>query len=378
MRINQGKIMRKTRRARTPFLIACALLLSACSTTRLPEASLPQQAVSAAPEIKYDARTGDNYTDIDVLIYNVAGLPWPIRKNRTHAMSLIGDALLKARHDGEEPDIILIQEGFRKGTRRLLENSGYPNWVRGPATKDRAPKFSSRATPQFIEGRRFFKGEKIAKIMDSGLYVLSNFPIRKKVTAPFYSGECAGFDCGSNKGVLWAEIEVPGMPGYLQMFTTHMQSREAAGVSFERSLTAYNLQFDAMDEFVETVWTEHQPMIFGGDFNAKNAKNRLDYMSDTNVRRPSKRTELVKLTQHYCVTNPHICKAELTSNGEAPWLDTQDWQGFSSGTRVKVTPIMILDIENLIVEEAPEIKGKRTLSDHGAVWVRYRLSWSVQ
>ena len=238
------------------FAVTSAFLLSACSTSRLPEASLPQQAVTATPEIKYDARTGENYTEIDVLIYNVAALPWPIRKNRTQAMALMAEGLLKARHEGVEPDIVLIQEGFRKGTRELLENGGYPNWVRGPATKDRRGKFSSRATPEFIKGRRFFKGEKIAKIMDSGLYVLSNFPIRKKVTSPFYSGECAGFDCGSNKGVLWAEIEVPGMPGYLQMFTTHLQSREAAGVSMERSLTAYSLQIDAMDEFLDTAWTE--------------------------------------------------------------------------------------------------------------------------
>ncbi|PHR92893.1 MAG: hypothetical protein COA69_06095 [Robiginitomaculum sp.] len=367
--------MKNIKAFRVQSIMLAALLLSACSTLRLPEPLLSQQTVSSPPDIKYNIRTGENYTDIDVLIYNVAGLPWPLRKHRTKAMALIGEALLKARHDGEEPDIIMIQEGFRKGTRHLLENSGYPNWVRGPETKDWAPKFSPRATPQFIKGRRFFKGEKAVKIMDSGLYVLSNFPILKKVTAPFYSGECAGFDCGSNKGVLWAEIAVPGMPGYLQVFTTHMQSREAAGVSFERSLTAYNLQFDAMDEFVETVWTEQQPMVFGGDFNSKNAKKRLDYISDTSARRPSKRTELVKLTQHYCVMNPNICEANLASDGSAPWLDTQDWQGFSSGTRVKVTPIKILDVENYIVEAAPKIKGKQTLSDHGAVWVRYRLSW---
>ncbi|PHR59943.1 MAG: hypothetical protein COA43_08225 [Robiginitomaculum sp.] len=367
--------MEKEKCLRASFAIAFTIFLTACTTLRLAEPLLSEQVTLSLPDIKYDAGSGENYTDIDVLIYNVAGLPWPIRKNRTHAMTLIGDALLKARHEGEEPDIILIQEGFRRGTRRLLENSGYPNWVRGPETHDWAPKFSSRATPQFIKERRMLKGEKIRKIMNSGLYVLSNFPIRKKVTAPFYSGECAGFDCGSNKGVLWAEIEVPGMPGYLQIFTTHMQSREAAGVSFARSLTAYSLQFDAMDEFIETVWTEEHPMIFGGDFNAKNAKKRMDYLSDSSARKPTKRTKLVKLTQHFCVTNPNICKANLASDGNAPWLDTQDWQGFSSGTQVKVTPIRIIDIENLIVEDAPEIKGKRTLSDHGAVWVRYRLSW---
>jgi len=57
--------------------------------------------------------------------------------------------------------------------------------------------------------------------------------------------------------------------------------------------------------------------------------------------------------------------------GAEPW-------GLGRGTHVKATPIMILDVENLIVDAAPKIKGKRTLSDHGAVWVRYRLSWMAK
>lgn len=352
-----------------------AVFLSACQTTRLIESTLPQSKIISKPEVKWDSQTGKQYTDVDVLIYNVAALPWPIRRNRTSAVELIGEALNDIREQGEEPDIVMIQEGFRRGTKRLIENSGYPNWVRGPKTSDKAPKFSERAPESFIKERRFFRGEKIGKIMGSGLYILSNYPIRSKQTQPFYQGECAGFDCGSNKGVLWAEIEVPGMPGYLQVFTTHLQSKEAAGVPTERSQIAYNLQFDAMDEFVETVFTDEQPMIFGGDFNSKGARERLGYISNYQVRRPTKRSEIVKLTQHFCVEQPNICIAELNSGGPEPWLDTQDWQGFSSGQKVTVTPIRIIDVEDVIHENAPKIKGKKTLSDHGAVWVRYRLSW---
>ena len=352
-----------------------AVLLSACQTSRLVEPTLPQTTINTKSEVKWDSQTGEQYTEIDVLIYNVAALPWPIRNNRTSAVELIGEALKDIREQGEEPDIVMIQEGFRRGTKHLIENSGYSNWVRGPKTSDKAPKFSARAPESFIKERRFFKGEKIGKIMGSGLYILSNYPIISKQTQPFYQGECAGFDCGSNKGVLWAEIEVPGMPGYLQVFTTHLQSKEAAGVPAERSQKAYNLQFDAMDEFVETVFTDEQPMIFGGDFNSKGARERLDYISNDEARRPTKRSEIVKLTQHFCVEQPAICKAELNSDGPEPWLDTQDWQGFSSGQKVTVTPIRIIDVEDVINENAPKIKGKKTLSDHGAVWVRYRLSW---
>ena len=349
--------------------------VAGCQTSRLVEPVLPQSGVTNPPVIYLDERRGLHYTDIDVLIYNVAALPWPIRNNREEALELIGEALSEARYQGEEPDIVMIQEGFRRGTKRLVEESGYPNWIRGPKTNDKSPKFSERAPIDFIKGRRLLKGEKIGKIMGSGLYILSNFPIQSKATQPFFAGECAGFDCGSNKGVLWAEIAVPGMPGHLQVFTTHMQSKEAAGVPAERSLTAYNLQFDAMDEFVESVFSEDHPMIFGGDFNSKNARERLDYISSDTVRRPTRRSEIVQLTQYFCLTQPHVCKAELNSDGQEPWLDTQDWQGFSSGKTVSVTPMRIIDVENLIYENAPEIKGRKTLSDHGAVWVRYRLSW---
>ena len=361
--------------ARTALLLISLAGLCACQTTRLTEAPLPQSKSSQSPDIKYDARTGQNYTDIDVLIYNVAALPWPIRSDRNDALELIGQGLKTARNEGAEPDIVLIQEGFRRSTKKLVEESGYPNWVRGPKTNDRTAKFSNRAPQDFIDGRRFFKGEKIGKVMGSGLYILSNFPIKSKQTQPFYAGECAGFDCGSNKGVLWAEIEVPGMPGHLQVFTTHLQSKEAAGVSNERSFTAYNLQFDAMNEFVESVFTDDHPMIFGGDFNSKNAEERLGYISEQSDRSGSRRSEIVQLAHYFCLKQPETCIAELNSDGKEPWLDTQDWQGFSPGKAVSVTPIRIIDVEDLIYENAPEIKGRKTLSDHGAFWVRYRLSW---
>ena len=238
------------------------------------------------------------------------------------------------------------------------------------------PPYSSRAPEEFKKGRKFFKGEKIGKIMNSGLYVLSDFPILRKEIQPFYASECAGFDCGSNKGVLWVEIEIPGMPGYLQMFNTHMNANgSTTGVDNDRNLTAYELQFDHMDEFVEGVWTEEHPMIFGGDFNSKDAQDRLDHISNSPTRVPTRRSEIVQLTQYFCKENPSECQTFLASNGATPWLDTQDWQGFSSGHRVSVKPVQIIDVENDIVQSAPEIKGKNTLSDHGAVWVRYRLSW---
>ncbi len=361
------------------FLMIC---VSACGSFRLPETALPQISTVDEPEIIFDPVSGEYSTEIDVLTYNVAALPWPIRKNRTTALALIGESLKEVRANGVAPDIILLQEGFRRGTKKIIQNAGYPNWVRGPNSKDRVRrdgkvlKYSERAPEKFKKGRKLFKGETTGKVLGSGLYVLSNWPIIKKSTQPFYSRECAGFDCSANKGVLWAEIKVPGMPGHLQLFNTHLNSNgSTTGVDAERTFTAYKLQFDHLDEFLQSVWTEEHPMIFGGDFNAKGSQERLDYISSLSERVSSRRPEIVRLTHEYCKSEPITCKTFLNSKGETPWLDTQDWQGFSSGHKVTVTPIQIIDVDNDIVEEAPEIRGEKTLSDHGAVWVRYRLSW---
>ena len=81
---------------------------------------------------------------ISVLIYNVAGLPWPvgcgkksrnldddgnripIACNRSAALKDIGDALGKLRQQGTEPDVILIQEAFISASREIPLRGGYP------------------------------------------------------------------------------------------------------------------------------------------------------------------------------------------------------------------------------------------------------------
>jgi hypothetical protein len=38
----------------------------------------------------------------------------------------------------------------------------------------------------------------------------------------FARGSCAGFDCLSNKGLVFARIQVPGVPGTVDLFNTHI------------------------------------------------------------------------------------------------------------------------------------------------------------
>ena len=345
-----------------------ATALHAC-TTRMPEPPLPQEAFVHPPNIEVDPKTGVHSVEIDVLAFNVAALPWPILSDRTKALRLIGAEFAAMRERGEEPDIVLIQEGFRRSTKDMITASGYPNWVRGPLTGDRVANFSARAPDSFIQERSFWKGERIGKVMNGGLYVLSNWPILVKGSLAFYRNECAGFDCGSNKGMLGVNIEVPGMPGYLQVVTTHLNSRGASGVPDERSLIAHNLQMDHLHETIVEHWTGDHPMIFGGDFNMARSPERLQYAirpvgEAGQSAEVAELQEYMEIVQHYCTIVVTDCDVRMSYDSDSPWLDTQDWQGWVPGVDVKVRAIMVDALFDQPHPEAPKIKDRKTLSDH--------------
>ena len=52
-------------------------------------------------------------TELSVLTYNVRGLPWPLALGRADALKDIGAELARMRREGRQPDVVLIQEGFR-------------------------------------------------------------------------------------------------------------------------------------------------------------------------------------------------------------------------------------------------------------------------
>ncbi len=356
---------------RVTCILIIAVFISGCSYNRLQEPALSQMNAGKKVEIHFDEETNVYSTEIDVLIYNVAALPWPIRSNRTRSLKLIGKELAQMRQNGTEPDIVLLQEAFRRSTKFLIDSSGYTNWVRGPLAGDRTPDYSERAPENFKKARSFWNGEKFGKVMDSGLYILTDFPILGKTATPFFRYECAGFDCGANKGMLGAGIEIPGMPGFLQLFTIHLNSgTEASGVSEERSLTAHKLQLDHLNETLNEQIDQSQPLIFGGDFNVKQARDRFDYVT-------SDRGQLanIKLVQHFCTVESSKCIVDLPYGGDEPWLQTQDWQGWLSGERVHIEAISVKAVFHEERDNAPRIKGKRTLSDHDGLLVNYRLSW---
>lgn len=317
----------------------------------------PCVAPAELPVIR-TAADGRDFLDLSVLIYNVEGLPWPARKNRGPQLDRIGDELARLRAAGQAPDIVMLQEAFTRRAAKIGVRAGYPNIASGPAAGDRA-RHSADLPERFIRDRRFWKGERAPKLLNSGLFILSDYPIISLETEPFSRHACAGFDCLANKGVMRARMWIPGMPDPIDVLTTHMNSQRAARVDLERAHAAHRYQTDESADFLSLTRDDRNPMIFGGDFNMRNAPGRLDYFTYGKPHR---------IVRHYCTVVVSDCDVRMSWDGDAPWLDTQDLQFFDSGATVKLRPIRAESMFD-------RVENGRKLSDHDGYMVTYRLSW---
>jgi endonuclease/exonuclease/phosphatase family metal-dependent hydrolase len=295
--------------------------------------------------------------ELSVMTYNVEGLPWPVRSGRGEALKAIGRHLAALRDQGREPDVVLIQEGFAKETADLIALSGYPYVARGPKRGQRDPSpFSKDDKPDYRRVKYRRHGEGLGKWRSSGLWVLSNHPIQWVKSHAYHY--CAGLDCLANKGVMLVSLQVPGLPVPVEVANTHLNSKGASRVPRARNRTAHHLQADELKSFMQQDRTPGAPLIVGGDFNVKHAPDRFDYVMEDYP---------FDVVSQYCKTRPKSCDAEISFDGDAPWLDTQDLIGFSDGARVSLRPIQV----------AAMFDGSAAgpvLSDHDGYEVRFRLS----
>lgn len=337
--------------------VALAAFLAACATH--PEVRpLPQTVVGRTPVVTRDATTGDPEIRIRVLTYNVAALPWPARKGTLADLERIGREIRAMRDRGEGPDVLLLQEAFLPEAGRIVELAGFPNFVRGPETEDPpATTLAGLEGAKILRPPRVLRGEDLGKWLSGGLYVASDFPILERKSAAFRA--CAGIDCLSNKGVVLVRLAVPGLPVPLEVFTTHMNSRVNAGVPAERSSLAHAIQVDEIEAFLDEHRDPRLPLVFGGDFNTGGAFDRFEYAA---------RRWLSHVVDEYCAIESGNCDVRMSYDGDEPWLDTQDLQGFLDGDRVRVRPVRV---EARF--DAP-LDG-RMLSDHDGYFVEYRLAW---
>lgn len=294
--------------------------------------------------------------ELVVLTYNIHGLPWPISKGgRKRAFKAIGEQLGAMRREGRAPDIVLIQEGF-EDIRELVQLSGYRYWAAGPQKGDRSDPDEMPDAGGFARVRYPTSGEGWGKLTSSGLHVLSDFPIMAVEEEPY--AYCAGWDCLANKGVMMVHVDVPGVPGGVDVATTHLNSWDTAKVPTERSLMAHHLQLDEMTTFIDRHRSGGAPLIVGGDFNVEGSPECYYYKAKA---RP------FTVVSEFCQQSSAACTSQLRTDVPEPWLRSEDLQAFAPGGPVAVRPRdvrMIFD----------NLDGRR-LSDHDGYVVRYELSW---
>jgi len=316
-------------------------------------------AYSDLPEIRQDPATGDEYIDVSVMIFNVEGLPWPARRARAGKLEYIADELQRQRAAGHAPDIVLLQEAFTPVAAQIGQRAGYRTVVAGPRARDKRTLPSAPLPPGWLQERRLLKGERASKLLGSGLYTLSDYPVMSVYREPFSASACAGYDCLANKGVMLTRIWIPGVPSPVDVATTHMNAQRASGVAPDRADTAHRAQVDENATFLQHTRDPANPLILGGDFNMRRSPERLDHFS---YRKP------YRIVRQFCLKPNSGCEVRMSWDGDAPWLDTQDLQIFDDGARVRIRPIRVE-----AAFDGAEY-GDR-VSDHDGYKVTYRLSW---
>lgn len=317
-----------------------------------PELGSSSTAVRAALQ-PASAVPPDESAEISVLTYNVRGLPWPIAFGRAAALREIGRELASMRREGRQPDVVLIQEGFRDEVAGLFRESGYRYWAEGPARSERT-SFSGSV----LRARDLFRGEGVGKLMGGGLHVFSDAPIVDVRTAAY--NNCAGVDCLANKGAMLVRLAPEGVPTPIDVVNTHMNSRKASLAPRSRTLPAHNGQVRELTAFLEANRQAGNPMLLGGDFNIRNSPARYYFQA---LERP------YTVVGEFCSRPDSGCGDGAADATSEPWLRSQDLQAFSPGA-VRVQP---LRAETLFPTKDP----KRALSDHDGYLVRYRLAWSA-
>lgn len=291
--------------------------------------------------------------EISVLTYNVRGLPWPIARRRGEALREIGRELAALRRERRQPDVVMIQEGFRAEVAGLFEASGYRYWARGPGRAERTP-FAGVV----LGAHDRLRGEGLGKLMGSGLHVFSDAPILEVKRAAY--NNCAGVDCLANKGAMLVRLAPGGLPTPIDVVNTHMNSRKASLAPRSRTLPAHNGQVRELTAFLETHRQVGNPLLVGGDFNIRNSPARYYFEA---LERP------YTVVGEFCSQPASGCGDGAADAASEPWLRSQDLQAFSAGA-VGVQP---LRAETLF----PAGDRKRALSDHDGYLVRYRLAWSA-
>lgn len=154
---------------------------------------LPLNTVGALSQAMNPTQTAvAGEVTLDLLSYNVFGLPKPLGKNITERSTVIGATLGKY-------DIIGLQETFSRDTKAIGQKLA--------ATGASYSNFKPTAK----------------RVIGSGLEIFSKYPIAETDFQPFRYGSHA--DALSKKGVAFSRVNVPGI-GFVDIYDTHYQAED--------------------------------------------------------------------------------------------------------------------------------------------------------
>ncbi len=289
-----------------------------------------------------------------VLTYNINALPSPIKRHKSARLERIAQILRQRRALGTQPDVVVMQEAFSKGSDALIAQSGYRYAVRGPGRK--AGKSHDRAPWTVEGGRSYMRRTKVQKFMGSGLVILSDYPLQDPVFVTFGNAACAGLDCLANKAIMMTRIAVPGMPEPVQLVTAHFNSNRSAKAPSVVRLRAHQKQTDILAKFLARTSSRKAPLIIAGDFNTS---QRLRYQYF--------RREINALdAAESCLQSGRNCVLGDTTSVDEILYQTDDKQFYRSGGAVLLTPVYI-------ERNFQDMVDGRPLSDHAGYEVLYRL-----
>lgn len=339
-------------RLKTALAIATALLAGIAGYAGWA-ADVPSAGPLQAPPV---AHTG---TELQVLTYNVHGLPWPVVSSRAPQLAAIGQRLAALHRLGRAPQVAVIQEAFTADARAIARQSGYRYAAYGPGEDAAvATRLPQDAQSDVLErGAHWWKGEGVGKWVGSGLILLSDYPITRVHRLSYSSQSCAGFDCLAAKGAMLARLTLPGGRA-VDVATTHLNSRRASGVAYDRANRAWLVQTEELRTFIAANRDPAVPLVLGGDFNVGHDRVRELGMADFASRLGRSTTDGLRDLARAGFALPHDAAVEMAH--------AKDWQLTLNAPRVR------LAAQSAWVPFGP---AQRTeLSDHYGYVVRYALN----
>jgi endonuclease/exonuclease/phosphatase family metal-dependent hydrolase len=316
-----------------------------------------QQGQAAVPEAAF----------VSIMTYNVHGLPWPFASGRDAAFQRIEGRLRALRHRNAQPNVVVLQEAFTQSAKAIGTKSGYRYIVDGPSRDSVGSQRAGAMDLTFNNAASFFKGETSGKWLDSGLQILSDYPILSVKRQAFPTYACAGFDCLANKGILLVTIAIPGSTTPILIATTHMNSKHASGVSVERSYYAYQRQADMINHFLAANRDPNAPVVFAGDFNASSDQRKSYLLASGASSLSAASTVKVQSALQSCLSASHPCGFAVPQIARFIQKRSRDWQLYANGFRTSIQAV------KMQVPFGHERSGEM-LSDHIGYGIVYRLN----